>query len=50
MTRAAKQRASTRLRNRHATHPLLQKGGAHEKTHKGQRKRDKQALSQRLSD
>lgn len=48
MAKAARERADQRLRNRHATHPLMQKGGPHEKPRKAERKRDKQALKQQL--
>ncbi len=44
MGSTARQRAGQRLRNRHATAPLLQKGGVHEKTRKAKRKQDKQEL------
>ena len=44
MARGARDRAGERLRNRHATHPLLMKGGPHQKTRKAERKREKQAL------
>ena len=37
------------VRNRHATHPLLMKGGAHGKTRKAERKADKQALTKEWS-
>ncbi len=50
MARAARDRAVVRLRNRHATHPLMQKGGVHEKPPKAERKRDKQDLQRRLDD
>ncbi len=37
-----------KVRNRYATHPLLKKGGAHEKTRKAERKASKQALEKTL--
>ena len=33
-----------KVRNRYATHPLLKKGGAHEKPRKAERKTAKQSL------
>lgn len=50
MAKAARDRADQRLRNRHATHPLMQKGGPHEKPRKAERKRVKQALKQQFDD
>ncbi len=45
MARSAKGIARQKLRSRVARHPLLGKGGAHEKTRKAERKRDKQQLA-----
>mgnify|MGYP000338751595 FL=1 len=39
-----------KLRFRAATHPLLQKGGAHGKSTKAQRQAEKRALSRELRD
>lgn len=48
MSQSAKKLAAIKLRNRIAVHPLLKKGGSHEKTRKAERKRDKQALNRAL--
>jgi hypothetical protein len=45
VARSAKTIAQQKLRNRVARHPLLGKGGAHEKTRKAERRRDKQQLA-----
>ncbi len=44
MARSARKIAQQKLRNRVAQHPLLGKGGVHEKTRKAERRRDKQRL------
>ena len=50
MSQSAKKRARQKVRSRVAMHPLLGKGGAHEKTRKAERKRDKQALAKGMSE
>ena len=50
MSGTARDRAQQRLRNRHATAPIMQKGGVHEKTRKAERKREKQDLKKELGD
>jgi len=50
MSQSAKKRAKQKVRSRVAMHPLLGKGGAHEKTRKAERKRDKQALAKGIGD
>jgi hypothetical protein len=50
MSQSAKKRAKQKVRSRVAMHPLLGKGGAHEKTRKAERKRDKQALARGVGD
>ncbi len=50
MSQSAKKRAKQKVRSRVAMHPLLGKGGAHEKTRKAERKRDKQALAKGMAE
>ena len=45
MARSTKRIARQKIRSRVAQHPLLGKGGVHEKTRKAERKRDKQRLA-----
>lgn len=35
-------------RNGHAFHPIMRKGGAHQKSHKAQRRADKQQMSRKV--
>ena len=44
MARSAKKIAQQKLRSRIGQHPLLGKGGVHEKTRKAERRREKQQL------
>lgn len=37
-------------RNGHAFHPIMRKGGAHEKTHKAKRKMDRQEIAKKVND
>jgi hypothetical protein len=50
MSQSAKKRAKQKVRSRVAMHPLLGKGGAHAKTRKAERKRDKQALAKGMGE
>ncbi|MCC7122955.1 MAG: hypothetical protein IT493_15485 [Gammaproteobacteria bacterium] len=45
MARSVKRIARQKVRSRVAQHPLLGKGGAHGKTRKAERKRDRQQLA-----
>ncbi|MGE3775247.1 MAG: hypothetical protein AB7I32_20155 [Gammaproteobacteria bacterium] len=45
MARSAKRIARQKLRSRIARHPLLGKGGVHQKTRKAERKRERQRLA-----
>ncbi len=37
-------------RNGHAFHPIMRKGGVHEKTHKAKRKTDRQQTAKKVND
>ena len=37
-------------RNGHAFHPIMRKGGVHEKTHKAKRKTDRQQMTKKVND
>ncbi len=37
-------------RNGHAFHPIMRKGGVHEKTHKAKRKTDRQKMAKKVND
>ncbi len=37
-------------RNGHAFHPIMRKGGVHEKTHKAKRKTDRQQMAKKVND
>lgn len=36
-------------RNGHAFHPIMRKGGVHEKTHKAKRKTDRQQMAKKVN-
>ena len=44
-----KKKSNNLLRNIHATHPIMQKGGAHVKTEKSKRREEKIQLNKDLS-